>query len=80
MKKYNRKEIERLFSKLEEYGYVFPSCLRWSIEDLKSQAEDAGVKFDGKTDEELTEILRDILSNNSDWICEEINNTTFFMV
>jgi DUF438 domain-containing protein len=80
MKKYNEKEIERLFSELEKYGFVFPSCVRWHIDDLKAQAEYAGVNLDGKTDEELAEMLRDILSNNSDWICEEINNTFFYGV
>lgn len=73
MKSYNHEEIERLFSELEKYGYVFPSCVRWNIEDLKCQAEDAGVNLDDKTDEELSGILEDILEQNEDWIMEAIN-------
>jgi len=77
MKTNNPKEIERLFSKLEEYGYVFPSCVRWSIEDLKGNAEDAAIDLSDKTDSELSEILYDILSANGDWIMNDINNAIF---
>lgn len=77
MKADNPKEIERLFSELEEYGYVFPSCVRWSIEDLKIQAEDAEIDLSEKTDSELAEMLREILSANGDWIMGDINNAIF---
>lgn len=73
MKTNNPKEIERLFSELEKYGYVFPSCVRWHIDDIKMQAEDAGVNLDDKTDEELAGILEDILEQNEDGIIEQIN-------
>ena len=73
MKTNNPQEIERLFSELEEYGYVFPSCVRWSIEDLKCQAEYAGVNLGDKTDEELSGILEDILELYEDGIIEQIN-------
>ena len=77
MKTYNPQEIERLFSELEEYGYVFPSCVRWHIDDIKIQAEDAEIDLSRKTDSELSEILYEILSANGDWIMNDINNAIF---
>jgi hypothetical protein len=77
MKRYNHEEIERLFSELEEYGYVFPSCVRWNIEDIKFQTEGTEIDLSKKTDSELREILRDILSANSDWIIGEINDAIY---
>jgi hypothetical protein len=77
MKRYNHEEIERLFSELEEYGYVFPSCVRWNIEDIKGQTEGTEIDLSKKTDSELREILRDILSANSDWIIGEINDAIY---
>jgi DUF438 domain-containing protein len=77
MKTFNPQEIERLFSELEQYGYVFPSCVRWHIDDIKIQAEDTGIDLSEKSDDELAEILREILSANSDWIMGDINNAIF---
>jgi hypothetical protein len=77
MKSYNHEEIERLFSELEKYGYVFQSCLRWHIEDLKCQAEYAEIDLSKKTDSDLSKILYDILSANSDWIMGDINNANY---
>lgn len=77
MKTFNPQEIERLFSELEEYGYVFPSCVIWHIDDIKILAEDAEVDLSKKSDDELAEILREILSANGDWIMNDINNAIF---
>lgn len=78
MKANNPKEIERLFSELEKYGYVFPSCVRWSIDDLKCQAEDAGVNLDDKTDDELREKLHDIFVENGVYITAIISQGVIY--
>ena len=73
MKAFNDEEVERLFTELGEYGYVFPMCLRWHVDDIKAKAENAEYDVNDKTNEELATILEGIIDENEQSICELIN-------
>lgn len=77
MKDYNRNEIERLKSELEEYGFVFTQSVNWHINDLTAQAEMASIDLSEKTDDELRGIMVDILDNNQDHLIEQINDALY---
>jgi hypothetical protein len=68
-------KTETLFKKLEEKGYVFPNCLKWTADDIDLRLYQIGleseIKLMSQTDKQM--ILTDFFEDFEDEICEFIN-------
>jgi hypothetical protein len=68
-------KTETLISKLKEKGYVFPTVLQWTADDIDARLRAIGqgdqIKLMDKTDKMM--LLDDFFSEYEDEICEFIN-------
>lgn len=68
-------KTETLISKLKEKGYVFPTVLQWTADDIDARLRAIGqgnqIKLMDKTDKMM--LLDDFFNEYEDEICEFIN-------
>ena len=66
---------EKIISNLKEKGYVFPTCLQWTVGDMDARLRAIGqedqVALISKLDKQM--ILESFFDEYEDQICEFIN-------
>jgi hypothetical protein len=68
-------KTETLISKLKEKGYVFPTVLQWTANDIDARLKEIGQGDQVKmiSQEDKLYLLEDFFNEHEDQICEFIN-------